>query len=100
MMVVGQVVQRLDRRSDALVLVEKTENPYQHRIGGQIVEHRKALPRGGGTNGLDFGSPEKGKRVVEDMPDAIEAGCIVAVATVVNDCADLLSALCPAQRAG
>ncbi len=100
MMVVRQVVQRLNGRPDPLVFVEKAKNPDQHGVGRQIVEHRKSLARGAAADGIDLGRPEKGQRVVEDMPDAIEAVCVVEVPTVVNDRADLLLALCATQLAG
>src|SRR6266571_4082942 len=65
-----------------------------------MVEHRKAPSLGAAEDGLDLRCREKGQRVVEDMPDAIEAPCIVQVATIVDDRAHLLLALYPAQLAG
>ena len=99
-MVVRQVLQRLNGRSDTLVFVEKAKNPDQDRVGWQLGEHRKAAPRGAAADGLGLGSPEKGQRVVENLLDAIEVPCVVEISTVVNDRAHLLLALCPAQLAG
>src|SRR5260221_2283436 len=90
----------MDGGSHALVLVEKAENPHEHGVRRQIVEHRKTPPVGTAADRLGLASPEKRQRVVEDMPYAIEAPCVVAVATAVNDRTHLTSALDPAQLAG
>src|SRR6266705_3083353 len=58
-----------------------------------MVEHRKAPSLGAAEDGLDLRCSEKGQRVVEDMPDGIEAPRIVQIPAIVDDRAHLLLAL-------
>ena len=58
------------------------------------------MARGMGTNALGLGIAEKGQRVVEDIADAVEVFGVTQIAAVVDDSADLLRSLDPAQIAG
>ena len=54
MIVFRQMLQRLNGGSDSFVFVDETENPDQHRVGRQGVEHRKAPARGAAAQRLDL----------------------------------------------
>ena len=97
MMVFRQMLQRLNGGSDAFVFVDETENPDQHRVGRQRVEHRKLAARGAAAQRLDLVQRQIGERVIEHVSDAVEVADIVAITPVMDDRADLLVALNPPE---
>ena len=91
------MLQRLNGGSDAFVFVDETENPDQHGVVRQRVEHRKLAARGAAAQRLDLVQRQIRERVIEDLPDAVQVSDIVAIAPVVDDRADLLVSLDPPE---
>src|ERR1700726_1362466 len=58
------------------------------------------MARSTGANGIGLGTAEESQRMVEDIVDAVEIFGIVQIAAVMDDRADLLRSLDPAQMAG
>src|SRR5258707_72657 len=100
MVVCRQMMESLDGRPEPLVLVQEPENADQHCVGWQRGEHRQGLARGTRANGIGLGIAEEGQRVVEDVADAVEVSGVEQIAVGMNDRADLLRLLDPAEIAG
>src|SRR5260221_4048831 len=100
MVVCRQMMESLDGRPEPLVLVQEPENADQHCVSWQRGEHRQGLARGTRANGIGLGIAEKGQGVVEDVANAVEISGVEQIAVVMNDRADLLRLLDPAEMAG
>jgi hypothetical protein len=99
-MIVRQVAQRPDSRAEPFIIIQKTKDSDQCRLGWKPVELGEASTRRMGQDRAGIRDRQKAQRVIEDPVEAVKMSSVRLIAAVVDDDADRLLALSLPQAAG